>query len=84
MSAVPVIGWLSGEPERGSERYSQSYRQGDENLNDPAEALRLADAMAAEIGRSPGQDDGRAAILLRKGDTANALAISRDRPNRKI
>ena len=38
----------------------------DENLNDPTEALRLADAMAAEIGRSPGQDDGRASILLRK------------------
>ncbi len=50
----------------------------DENLNDPAEALRLADAMSAEIGRSPSQDDGRASILLHKGDTADALAIWRD------
>jgi hypothetical protein len=50
----------------------------DENLNDPAEALRLVDAMAVEIGRSPGQDDGHASILLRKGDTADALAIWRE------
>jgi hypothetical protein len=50
----------------------------DENFNDPAEALQLADAMAAEIGASPGQDDGRASILLRKGDTADALAIWRE------
>jgi hypothetical protein len=50
----------------------------DENLNDPAEALRLADAMAAEIGCSPGQDDGRASILMRKGDSADALAIWRE------
>jgi hypothetical protein len=50
----------------------------DENLNDAVEALRLADAMAAEIGRSPGQDDERASILLRKGDTADALAIWRE------
>ena len=50
----------------------------DENLNDPTEALRLADAMATEIGCSPGQDDGRASILLRKGDTADALAIWRE------
>ena len=50
----------------------------DENLNDPVEALRLADEMAAEIGRSPGQDDGRASILLNKGDAAGALAIWRE------
>jgi hypothetical protein len=50
----------------------------DENLNDPAEALQLADAMVAEIGRSPGQDDGRASILLRKGDIADALGIWRE------
>jgi hypothetical protein len=50
----------------------------DENLNDPAEALRLADTMAAEIGRSPGQEDGRATILLHKGATAEALAIWRE------
>ena len=50
----------------------------DESLNDPAEALRLVDEMAAEIGRSPGQDDERASILLRKGDTADALAIWRE------
>jgi len=49
----------------------------DENLKEPAEALRLADAMAAEIGWSPGQEDGRAAILLGKGDAAEALAIWR-------
>jgi len=49
----------------------------DENLNDPAEALRLADEMAAEIGWSPGQRDGRASILLRTGDAAGALAIWR-------
>ena len=49
----------------------------DENLKDPAEALRVADAMAAEIGWSPGQEDGRAAILLGKGDAADALAIWR-------
>ena len=34
--------------------------------------------MAAEIGASPGQDDGRASIMLRKGDTADALAIWRE------
>ena len=50
----------------------------DESLNDPEEALRLADEMAAEIGRSPGQDDERASILLRKGDAAGALAIWRE------
>jgi hypothetical protein len=49
----------------------------DENLNDGTEALRLADEMAAEIGRSPGQDDQRATILLHKGDTADALAMWR-------
>lgn len=49
----------------------------DENLKNPAEALRVADAMAAEIGWSPGQEDGRAAILLGKGDAAEALAIWR-------
>ena len=49
----------------------------DDNLKDPAEALRVADAMAAEIGWSPGQEDGRAAILLGKGDAAEALAIWR-------
>jgi tetratricopeptide (TPR) repeat protein len=50
----------------------------DENLNEPAEALRLANAMAGEIGSSPGQDDGRATILLHRGDTAEALAIWRE------
>src|SRR5262249_11993743 len=50
----------------------------DENLKDPAEALRIADTMAAEIGRSPGQDDGRATILLHRGDTVEALAIWRE------
>jgi hypothetical protein len=50
----------------------------DENLDDPAEALRLADEMAAQIGRSFGQDDQRATVLLHKGDTAEALAIWRD------
>jgi phage FluMu protein gp41 len=50
----------------------------DENLNQAAQALQLADAMAAEVGRSPGQDDGRASILLRRGDTADALAIWRE------
>jgi hypothetical protein len=50
----------------------------DESLNDPIEALRLADTMTAEIGRSPGQDDGRASILLRKGDAAGALTIWRE------
>jgi hypothetical protein len=49
-----------------------------ESLNDPADALRLADAMEAEIGRSPGLDDERASILLRRGDTADALAIWRE------
>jgi len=50
----------------------------DGNLNDPEEALRIADTMAAEIGRSPGQDDGRASILFNKGDDAGALAIWRE------
>jgi hypothetical protein len=50
----------------------------DENLEGPAEALRRADAMAAEIGPSPGQDDARASILLRKGETTDALAIWRE------
>jgi hypothetical protein len=50
----------------------------DQNLNDPEGALRLADAMEAEIGPSPGQDDGRATILLHKGDTGEALAIWRE------
>jgi hypothetical protein len=49
----------------------------DESLNDSTEALRLADTMAAEIGRSPGQDDERASILLRRGDIADAPAIWR-------
>ncbi|WP_426420305.1 hypothetical protein [Bradyrhizobium genosp. A] len=47
----------------------------DENLNDPEQALRLADKMAGEIGRSPGQEDALATILMRKGDPADALAI---------
>jgi hypothetical protein len=46
-------------------------------LKEPSEALRLADAMAAEIGTSPSQEDGRATILLHKGDNAEALAIWR-------
>ena len=36
------------------------------------------DVMTAEIGRSPGQDDQRASILLRKGDVQDALAIWRE------
>ncbi len=50
----------------------------DEYLKDPVEALQLADAMGAEIGWSPGQKDGRAEILLRKGEALEALAIWRD------
>jgi hypothetical protein len=34
--------------------------------------------MEAEIGRSPGQDDARASILLRRGDTADALTVWRE------
>jgi hypothetical protein len=49
----------------------------DVSLHDPDDALRLADAMAAEIGWSPSQEDGRASILLRRGDPAGALAIWR-------
>ena len=49
----------------------------DQNLKDPVEALHVANAMAAEIGWSPGQEDGLAAILLGKGDAAEALAIWR-------
>ena len=48
----------------------------DENLNDPAEALRLADGCRDRA--SPGQEDGRASILLRKGDATAALAIWRE------
>jgi tetratricopeptide (TPR) repeat protein len=48
-----------------------------ENLTDPGEALRLAEQMIAEIGPSPGQEDGRAAILLGRRDDAGALAIWR-------
>ena len=44
----------------------------------PLRALRFANAMAELIGRSPGQDDARASVLLRKGDTADALAIWRE------
>jgi tetratricopeptide (TPR) repeat protein len=50
----------------------------DENLGDAEEALRLMDAMVAEIGHSPGQDDQRATTLLRKGDVGNALNIWRE------
>ncbi|QSR85309.1 hypothetical protein [Methylacidimicrobium sp. B4] len=50
----------------------------DENLNDSADALRRADAMMAEIGSSPVQEDGRALILLRKGNASDALAIWRE------
>jgi len=48
-----------------------------ENLKDPVEALRLADQMIAEIGSSPGLEDGRASILLDRQDNAGALAIWR-------
>lgn len=48
-----------------------------ENLKDPVEALRLAEQMIAEIGSSPGQEDGRASILLDRQDNAGALAIWR-------
>ncbi len=49
----------------------------DEHLGGREEALRLADQLAAEIGWSPSQEDGRAAILLRNGDFAGALEIWR-------
>jgi len=45
----------------------------DEHLGGREKALRLADELAAEIGWSPSQEDGRAAILLRNGDFADAL-----------
>jgi tetratricopeptide (TPR) repeat protein len=48
-----------------------------ENLKDPVEALRLAEQMIAEIGPSPGQEDGLASILLDRQDNAGALAIWR-------
>jgi tetratricopeptide (TPR) repeat protein len=48
-----------------------------ENLQNPAEALRLAEQMIAQIGSSPGQEDGRASILLDRQDNAGALAIWR-------
>jgi hypothetical protein len=48
-----------------------------DNLKDPGGALRLAERMIAEIGPSPGQEDGRAAILLDRRDDAGALAIWR-------
>jgi tetratricopeptide (TPR) repeat protein len=48
-----------------------------ENLKDPGEALRLSEQMIAEIGPSPGQEDGRASIMLDRRDNAGALAIWR-------
>lgn len=48
-----------------------------ENLKNPGEALRISEQMIAEIGPSPGQEDGRAAILLDRRDDAGALAIWR-------
>jgi tetratricopeptide (TPR) repeat protein len=50
----------------------------DENFSNSSEALRLLDTFEAETGRSPGQEDQRATILLRKGDTGDALAIWRE------
>jgi hypothetical protein len=47
----------------------------DEQFGGREEALRLADQLAAEIGWSPSQEDGRAAILLRNGYFVGALEI---------
>ena len=49
----------------------------DEQFGGLEEALRLADQLAAEIGWSPAQEDGRAAILLRNGNFTSALDIWR-------
>ena len=49
----------------------------DQHLDGPDEALRIADQLAEEIGWSPIQEDGRAAILLRRGDFTGALDIWR-------
>jgi hypothetical protein len=65
-------------PDLAQHAARQIARLVDENLKDPSEALRLADAMKAEVGTSPAQDDGRATILLPKGDNADALAIWRE------
>lgn len=49
----------------------------DENMKDSAGALKLAEAMAVDIGWSPIQEDGLATILLRAGESQRALAIWR-------
>jgi hypothetical protein len=49
----------------------------DEHLGGREEALRIADDLAAEIGWSPSQEDGRAGILLRNSDFRGALDIWR-------
>jgi hypothetical protein len=49
----------------------------DEHLEGRDEALRVADQLAAEIGWSVAQEDGRAAIFLRDGQFAKALEIWR-------
>jgi hypothetical protein len=49
----------------------------DEQLGGCEEALRIADELAAEIGWSPLQEDGRAGILLRNSEFRGALDIWR-------
>jgi hypothetical protein len=49
----------------------------DEHLEGRDEALCISDKLAAEIGWSPAQEDGRAAIFLRAGQFAEALEIWR-------
>jgi hypothetical protein len=49
----------------------------DEHLDGRDEALRVADQLAAEIGWSVAQEDGRAAIFLRDSQYGKALEIWR-------
>jgi hypothetical protein len=49
----------------------------DEYLGGREEALRIADELAAEIGWSPSQEDGRAGIFLRSSEFSGALDIWR-------
>jgi hypothetical protein len=49
----------------------------DEHLDGRDEALRVANQLAGEIGWSPAQEDGLAAIYLRNGQLADALEIWR-------
>jgi hypothetical protein len=49
----------------------------DEHLGGRQEACAIADELAAEIGWSPSQEDGRAGILLRNSDFGGALDIWR-------